>query len=58
MSRTHIDRSEKDRDPVRCAHLVEAAAILPVAAHNHRYTPELREQITGALIQEAPTSLV
>jgi hypothetical protein len=58
MSRTHIDHRERDRDLAGRAHLVEAAAILPVAANNHRYTPELREQITGALIQEAPTSLV
>lgn len=35
-------------------HLVEAAAIHAVTAHQHEDTPELREEIRGAMKEEVP----
>jgi predicted small metal-binding protein len=39
-------------------HIVEAAAIHAVTAHGHEDTPELREEIRGALKDEVPGALV
>jgi hypothetical protein len=38
-------------------HLVEAAAVHAVTAHGHDDTPELREQIRGAMKDEVPGAL-
>jgi len=38
-------------------HLVEAAAVHAVTAHRHEDTPELREQIRGAMREEVPGAL-
>ncbi len=35
-------------------HLVEAAAIHAITVHGHDDTPELREEISGALKDECP----
>jgi predicted small metal-binding protein len=39
------------------AHIVDAAVTHAVTAHGHEDTPELREQIRGALKDEVPASL-
>jgi predicted small metal-binding protein len=39
-------------------HLVNAATIHAVTAHGHEDTPELRDQIRGALKEEVPGALV
>jgi hypothetical protein len=39
-------------------HLVEAAAIHAITAHQHEDTPELREHIREAMKDEVPTALV
>jgi hypothetical protein len=38
-------------------HLLEAAVTHAVTAHGHEDTPELREQIRGALRDEVPAAL-
>ena len=38
-------------------HLVEAAAMHAVLAHQHEDTPELRDEIRGAMKEEAPGAL-
>jgi hypothetical protein len=38
-------------------HLVEAGAIHAITAHKHEDTPELREEIRGALKDEVPGAL-
>jgi hypothetical protein len=38
-------------------HVVEAAAIHAVSAHQHDDTPELRDEIRGALKDEVPGAL-
>jgi predicted small metal-binding protein len=38
-------------------HIVDAAVTHAVTAHGHEDTPELREQIRGALKDEVPASL-
>ena len=38
-------------------HLVEAAAVHAITAHGHDDTPELREQIRGAMKDEVPGAL-
>ena len=38
-------------------HVVEAAAIHAVSAHQHDDTPQLREEIRGALKDEVPGAL-
>lgn len=38
-------------------HVVEAAVTHAVTAHKHEDTPELREQIRGAMKEEVPGSL-
>ena len=39
-------------------HLLDAAVTHAVTAHGHEDTPELREQIAGALKEEVPGALV
>ena len=38
-------------------HLVEAAAVHAVTAHGHDDTPELRDEIRGAMKDEVPGAL-
>jgi predicted small metal-binding protein len=38
-------------------HLVEAAAMHAVTAHKHEDTPELRDEIRGAMKEEVPGAL-
>lgn len=38
-------------------HIVEAAAIHAVTAHGHEDTPELRDEVRGALKDEVPSAL-
>ena len=38
-------------------HIVDAAVVHAVTAHGHEDTPELREQITQGLKEEAPGAL-
>ena len=38
-------------------HLVEAAAMHAVLAHKHEDTPQLREEIRGAMKEEVPGAL-
>ena len=38
-------------------HLVEAAAIHAVTVHKHEDTPELREEIRGAMKDEVPGAI-
>jgi uncharacterized protein DUF1059 len=38
-------------------HLVEAAAVHAVTAHRHDDTPELRDEIRGAMKEEVPGAL-
>ena len=38
-------------------HLVEAAAVHAVTVHKHDDTPELREQIRGAMKDEVPGAI-
>jgi predicted small metal-binding protein len=38
-------------------HLVEAAAVHAVTAHGHDDTPELRDEIRGAMKEEVPGAL-
>jgi predicted small metal-binding protein len=38
-------------------HLVEAAAMHAVTAHKHEDTPQLREEIRGAMKEEVPGAL-
>jgi Protein of unknown function (DUF1059) len=38
-------------------HLVQAATLHAVTAHSHEDTPELREEIRGALKEEVPSAL-
>lgn len=61
MSRKYIDcremPSENNCDLTIAGseeHLLEAAALHAVNAHKHEDTPELREQIRGALKDEVP----
>jgi hypothetical protein len=64
MSRKYVDcremPSENNCDLTMAGseeHVVEAAAIHAVTAHQHDDTPELREQIRGSLKEEAPGAL-
>ena len=64
MSRKYIDCRDMPSDN-NCdvamsgseEHLVEAASIHAITAHKHDDTPELREQIRGALKEEVPSAL-
>jgi hypothetical protein len=38
-------------------HVVEAAAIHAITAHEHEDTPELRAEIRGALKEEVPSAI-
>ncbi len=65
MSRKYIDcrdmPSENNCDLAMSGseeHLLEAAALHAVNAHQHEDTPELREQIRGELKEAVPGSLV
>jgi hypothetical protein len=64
MSRMYIDcremPSENNCDLAMSGseeHLLEAAAIHAVTAHQHEDTPELRQEIRGALKDEMPAAL-
>jgi hypothetical protein len=64
MSRMYIDcrdmPSESNCDLAMSGseeHLLEAAAIHAVTAHQHEDTPELRQEIRGALKDEMPAAL-
>ena len=64
MSRMYIDcremPSESNCDLAMSGseeHLLEAAAIHAVTAHQHEDTPELRQEIRGALKDEMPQAL-
>jgi hypothetical protein len=64
MSRKYIDcremPSESNCDLAMSGseeHLLEAAAIHAVTAHQHDDTPELRQEIRGALKDEMPAAL-
>jgi hypothetical protein len=64
MSRKYIDcremPSENNCDLTIAGseeHVLEAAAIHVVTAHKHEDTPELREDLRGALKEEAPGAL-
>jgi hypothetical protein len=64
MSRKYIDcremPSESNCDLAMSGseeHLLEAAAIHAVTAHRHEDTPELRQEIRGALKDEMPAAL-
>lgn len=64
MSRKYIDcremPSESNCDLAMSGseeHLLEAAAIHAVTAHQHEDTPELRQEIRGALKDEMPAAL-
>jgi predicted small metal-binding protein len=65
MARKYIDcremPSENNCDLAMAGseeHVVEAAAIHAVTAHHHDDTPELREEIRGALKEEVPGAIV
>jgi hypothetical protein len=65
MSRKYIDcremPSENNCDLAMSGseqHVVEAAVMHAVTAHQHEDTPELREQIRGELKEEVPGALV
>jgi hypothetical protein len=64
MSRKYVDcremPSENNCDLTMAGseeHVVEAAAIHAVTAHQHEDTPELREQIRGTLKEDVPGAL-
>ena len=64
MARIYIDcremPSESNCDLAMAGsegHLVEAAAIHAVTAHGHEDTPQLREEIRGAMKEEVPGAL-
>ena len=64
MSRKYIDcremPSENNCDLTMAGsedHLVEAAAIHAVTAHQHEDTPELRAEIRGSLKEEVPGAI-
>ncbi len=65
MARKYIDCREMPSDN-NCdlamsgseQHIVEAAAIHAVTAHNHEDTPELRDELRGILKDEVPGALV
>jgi hypothetical protein len=64
MSRKYIDcremPSENNCDLAMSGsedHVLEAAAIHAVTAHQHEDTPQLREEIRGALKEEMPAAL-
>jgi hypothetical protein len=64
MSRKYIDcremPSERNCDLAMSGseeHILEAAVLHAVNAHKHEDTPELREQIRGALKDEMPGAL-
>jgi predicted small metal-binding protein len=64
MARMYIDCREMPSES-KCdlamagseEHLVEAAAIHAVTAHGHEDTPQLREEIRGAMKEEVPGAL-
>jgi hypothetical protein len=65
MARMYIDcrevPSERNCDLAMSGseeHIFEAAVTHAVTAHGHEDTPELREQIRGALKPETPTALL
>jgi len=64
MARMYIDcremPSESNCDLAMAGseeHLVEAAAIHAVTAHGHEDTPQLREEIRGAMKEAVPGAL-
>jgi hypothetical protein len=64
MSRKYVDcremPSENNCDLAMSGseeHLVEAAAIHAITAHQHEDTPQLREEIRGAMKDEMPGAL-
>lgn len=65
MSRKYIDcremPSENNCDLAMSGseeHVLSAAVLHAVTAHSHEDTPQLREEIRGALKEEVPAALV